>query len=187
MIGRFLAGRGLAIFGQFDSSGNPTGGLSSLLIPPRDLIYYMLFTPLAFFKGVFTGGAYLWMVVRAFTYTAAMVFGSVMFARFWVKTSNMDSRSVANQIQDGGFGIPGFRRDPRILSTVLDRYIPYLTDLGAVAVGLLAALADFTNALSRGTGILLSVMILYKLYETVVQQYAMDMNPELRKFLKGGG
>jgi preprotein translocase subunit SecY len=184
---RFLANRGLGIFGQFDTQGNPIGGLALYFTPPRDLIYYIIFSPIAFFQGVFQGGVYLQMLVRAVFYTLVMMLGSVMFARFWVYTSDMDSGAVARQIQRSGFGIPGFRRDPRILKKVLDRYIPYLTDLGAIAVGLLAALADFTNALSRGTGILLSVMIIYKLYETVMQQYAMDMNPAVRDFLQGGG
>lgn len=182
---RFLADRGITFFGQFDASGNPIGGLVMYFSPPRELIYYMIFTPIDFVRGVFQGGVFLQMVLRAIFYTIIMVVGAVMFARFWVYTSNMDSGAVARQIQRGGFGIPGFRRDPRILKKVLDRYIPYLTDLGAVAVGLLAALADFTNALSRGTGILLCVMIIYRLYETIMQQYAMDMNPQVRNFLRG--
>ncbi|MBR9689463.1 MAG: preprotein translocase subunit SecY [Candidatus Altiarchaeota archaeon] len=182
---RFLANRGLTFFGTFDASGRAIGGLALYFIPPTELIFHMIFSPITFFKGLFTGGVYLQLVLRAIVYTIAMVAGSVMFARFWVYTSNMDSRAVAKQIQQGGFGIPGFRRDPRILTKVLDRYIPYLTDLGGIAVGLLAAVADFTNSLSRGTGILLSVMIIYQLYQTIMQQYAMDMNPMVRKFLKG--
>ncbi len=182
---RFLADRGITLFGQFDSSGSPVSGLALYLTPPRTLIYYIIFSPVDFFRGLMQGGVYLQMLLRAFSYTAVMVVGAVMFARFWVYTSNMDAGAVARQIQRGGFGIPGFRRDPRILKKVLSRYIPYLTDLGAIAVGLLAATADFTNALSRGTGILLSVMIIYRLYETIMQQYAMDMNPAVRKFLGG--
>ena len=187
LVSRFLAGRGLSFFGQFDAGGAPIGGLAYYFTPPRELIFLLVFSPIQFVQGLLSGGVYLQMILRAVVYTLAMVAGSIMFARFWVFTSNMDSRSVAKQIQGGGYGIPGFRRDPRILTKVLDRYIPYLTDLGAVAVGILAASADFTNALSRGTGILLSVMIIYRLYETIMQQYAMDMNPAIRKFFDGGG
>ena len=187
LVSRFLAGRGLSMFGQFDANGSPIGGLALYFVPPRELIFLMIFSPVQFIQGLIQGGVYLQMIIRAVTYTLAMIAGSIMFARFWVYTSNMDSRSVAKQIQGGGFGIPGFRRDPRILTKVLDRYIPYLTDLGAIAVGILAASADFTNALSRGTGILLAVMIIYRLYETIMQQYAMDMNPAVRNFFEGGG
>ena len=56
--------------------------------------------------------------------------------------------------------------------------------MGAIAVGLLASLADLTGSLSRGTGILLAVMIIYKLYEEVAKQHMMDMNPMMRKFME---
>lgn len=186
MVARILAGRGLTFFGSFDATGQPMGGLIMMFVPPRNLIYYIIFSPLNFFKGVVAGGVFRAMLLRAFAYTVIMSLGSIMFARFWVYTSNMDSKSVAKQIQGSGFGIPGFRRDPRILKKVLDRYIPYLTDLGAIAVGLLAAFSDFTSVLSRGTGILLSVMIIYKAYETIVTQYAMDMSPAVRGFFTEG-
>ncbi|MBR9679636.1 MAG: preprotein translocase subunit SecY [Candidatus Altiarchaeota archaeon] len=183
LFSRFMAGRGIGLFGQFDQTGSPVGGLIMYFIPPRDLVYFLIFNPLGFLKGILLGGAYRDLLLRAIGYTIAMVFGSVMFARFWVYTSNMDSGSVAKNIQQSGMGIPGFRRDPRILKKVLDRYIPYLTDLGAIAIGLLAAFADFTNSVARGTGILLAVMILFRMYEDIVGKYMMDMNPTLRRFV----
>ena len=43
-------------------------------------------------------------------------------------------------------------------------------------------LADFTDALGTGTGILLSVMIVYQLYEQIAMQHMEDMHPALRRF-----
>ena len=83
-----------------------------------------------------------------------------------------------------GLQIPGFRKDQRILERVLNRYIWPLTIMGALTVGFLAGLADLTGALSRGTGILLAVMIIYKLYEEVAKQHMMDMHPAMRKFME---
>ena len=57
--------------------------------------------------------------------------------------------------------------------------------MGAITVGFLASLADLTGSLSRGTGILLTVMIVYKLYEDIAKQHMMDMNPMMRKFMGG--
>ena len=37
--------------------------------------------------------------------------------------------------------------------------------------------------IGSGTGILLTVMILYRLYEDIAQQHMMDMNPMMRKFM----
>ena len=56
--------------------------------------------------------------------------------------------------------------------------------MGAALVGLLAGLADLTGALAQGTGILLTVMIIYKLYEEVAKQHMMDMHPMMRKFME---
>jgi preprotein translocase subunit SecY len=81
--------------------------------------------------------------------------------------------------------IPGFRRDPRVLESILNRYIPGLTVMGGALVGLLAAFADLLGALSRGTGILLAVMIVYKLYEDISREHAMDLHPALRKMMGG--
>ena len=69
------------------------------------------------------------------------------------------------------------------MEKILNRYIWPLTIIGGAAVGLLAALADLTGALSQGTGILLAVMIVYKLYEEIAKQHMMDMNPMLRKMM----
>lgn len=123
-------------------------------------------------------------LLRALVYMLFMMGGAVLFSVFWVQTSGMDARSQARQIMASGLQIPGFRRDERVLEHVLNRYIFPLTIMGAIAVGFLAALADLSGALSRGTGILLAVMIIYQLYENIAQQHAVDMHPALRKMME---
>lgn len=130
------------------------------------------------------GGLRLVDVGQAGIYVLIMVAGSIVFSIFWMQTANMDARSQANQIMASGLQIPGFRRDPRVLESILKRYIWPLTIMGGAAVGLVAALADLTGALSRGTGILLAVMIVYKLYEEIAKQHMMDMHPMMRKFME---
>jgi preprotein translocase subunit SecY len=122
-------------------------------------------------------------IVRLITYSLFMIGGAVLFSIFWVNTAGMDAGSVANQIQSTGMQIPGYRRDVRIIEKVLGRYIPPLTVIGAVAVGFLAAFADFTGALGTGTGILLSVMIVYQLYEEIAMKHMEDMHPAIRRFM----
>ncbi len=56
--------------------------------------------------------------------------------------------------------------------------------MGAMVVGFLAATADLLGALSSGTGILLTVMIIYRLYEDITRQHMVDMNPALRKMIE---
>jgi len=122
---------------------------------------------------------------HALAYMLIMILGCVVFSIFWVQTSGMDARSQARQIMSSGLQIPGFRKDQRILEHLLNRYIHPLTIMGAIAIGFLASIADLTGALTSGTGILLAVMIIYKLYEEISKQHMMDMNPMMRKFMGG--
>jgi len=129
-------------------------------------------------------GSFTWiMLLHGAVYISVMVGGSIMFAVFWMKTAGMDSSSLAKQILNSGMQIPGFRNDPRILETILDRYVLPLTVMGGAAVGILSASADLMGALVRGTGLLLAVMIIYKLYQDIAQQHAYDMHPSLRKVM----
>ena len=122
--------------------------------------------------------------LRMFTYLLFFTLGSVLFSWMWVITSGMDAESVAKQIESIGMQIPGFRRDSRIVEKVLDRYINALTIMGGAFVGMLAAFADFTNALGTGTGILLTAMIIFNFYETIMYRYLKEMDPRLRRFFK---
>jgi len=123
-------------------------------------------------------------ITRVITYTLVLVGGATVFAYFWMTTAGMDAKSVSAQIAGTGMQIPGYRRDPRIMEHVLNRYIPGLTILGGAAVGLLAAFADFTNAIGTGTGILLATMIVFQLYEELATQHLEDMHPSLRRFFE---
>ncbi|MBU1135056.1 MAG: preprotein translocase subunit SecY [Nanoarchaeota archaeon] len=122
-------------------------------------------------------------IIRLFTYSFFMIGGATLFAVFWMNTSGMDPKSVAEQIESTGMQIPGYRRDIRIIERVLGRYIPPLTIIGGAAVGFLAAFADFTGAIGTGTGILLATMIIYQLYEEIAQQHMEDMHPAIRKLM----
>ena len=95
----------------------------------------------------------------------------------------MDEQNQAKKILASGLQIPGFRKDKRVLESILKRYILPLTIMGGLAVGALSAVADVLGALTSGTAILLAVMIMYQLYQSVAQQHAMDMHPALRKFI----
>ncbi len=124
-------------------------------------------------------------VISILVYLTFMLVGSVIFSVLWIEIGGQSAESVADQILSSGLSIPGFRRDKRILERVLNRYIKPLTIMGGFSVGLLAVVADLFGALSRGTGILLSVMIVYNFYEQISRQYVGDMGPGMRKFFGG--
>ena len=123
-------------------------------------------------------------LARVLTYVSFYMVGCAVFSMFWVSTSGMDPKSVAKQIQSSGMQIPGFRRDPRVIERVLGRYIPPLAILGGAFVGFLSAFADFSGSIVMGTGLLLTVMIIYQLYEQLATQHLEDMHPMLRQFMQ---
>ncbi|MBU0457118.1 MAG: preprotein translocase subunit SecY [Nanoarchaeota archaeon] len=171
LFARLLEKWGFPLLGTF-SGNTPASGLVYWLSSP-DVVQNLI-------RGSFSFS----QLGNAFIYVFIFMVGSVVFSIFWMQTANMDAKSQAKQILSSGLQIPGFRRDERVLEKILSRYIWPLTVVGGAAVGLLAALADLTGALSNGTGILLAVMIVYKLYEEIAKQHMMDMHPAMRKFME---
>ncbi len=161
-------------FARFsETTGQLTGGFVYWLQSPNII------------NNIITGSLTSSQLLQTLVYTLFMIGGAVLFSIFWVQTAGMDAKSQAKQMMASGLQIPGFRRDERVLERLLNRYIWPLTVMGAITVGFLAAMADVTGALSRGTGILLTVMIVYRLYEEIARQHMMDMYPVLRKFIGG--
>lgn len=134
-------------------------------------------------KLIITNSFSAFNLLQAGVYLLFFVIGAVIFALFWMQTAGMDAATQAKNIMNSGLQIPGFRRDERVLTSILSRYILPLTVMGAIAVGILASLADLSGALGRGTGILLAVMIIYRMYEDIANQHMMDMYPALRKMI----
>ncbi|MGQ9588281.1 MAG: preprotein translocase subunit SecY [Thermoplasmata archaeon] len=125
--------------------------------------------------------------IHVLVYVGVMVIGSVLFAKFWIETTNMGPEAVASQIESSGMQIPGFRRDPRVLKRVLERYIPVVTVISGATVGALAAGADLIGTVGNasGTGVLLSVGIMIQLYDAMGREQMMEMHPVLRGFFGG--
>lgn len=173
LMGAMLDSKGIGILGDFDENGNPISGIAYYLSAPHNMLQEVLYGNQV-------------DIIRAITYMLFLTILCVIFALFWVETANMGPEAVANQISSIGMQIPGFRKDKRVLTKVLSKYIYPLTIMGGIAVGLLAAVADLTGALGTGTGILLTVMILHNFYERISTYYLEDMNPAVRRFFEIG-
>lgn len=162
--------------------GRPTFiGSFSNGIPISGLAYWLSSTNLV--QAIITGslrGAHL---LQGFGHLIFYMVFAMIFSIFWVKTTGMDAAGQAKNIVSSGLQIPGFRKDERVLESILNRYIMPLTVMGGLAIGALAAIANLLGALTSGTAILLAVMITYQLYQTIAQQHAVDMHPALRKMM----
>lgn len=158
------------ILGSF-SQGQATSGLA-YWIDSSNLL-----------QAIIRGGIDYRIAIQSIIHTLFYMVFSAIFAVFWVKTSGMDESSQAKNILSSGLQIPGFRKDQRVLESILKRYIMPLTIMGGLAIGLLASIANLLGALVGGTAILLAVMIMYQLYQNIAQQHAMDMHPALKKIV----
>jgi len=162
--------------------GRPTFlGTFSQGAPISGLAYWL--SNVNIVNGLITGSLRTLDFFRAITSMLFFIVFSTIFAVLWVKTSGMDASSQARNILSSGLQIPGFRKDERVLESILGRYITPLTVMGGAAVGLLASVADLLGALINGTAILLAIMITYQFYQNIAQQHAVDMHPALKKMM----
>jgi preprotein translocase subunit SecY len=176
MIGMFLYNIGITILGTFNGVQAESG-----------LMYYLspINGPSQWMWWAFDLGHPAWQVIiRIGVDTVFMVVGGAIFALFWIKTAGLDSKDVARQIQLSGMSIPGYRRNPQVLEKYLDRYIPRVTVIGGVFIGLLSVAANLFGVIGAvsGTGLLLTVSITYRLYEEIASQQIMEMYPFMRTF-----
>ncbi|MCH7568266.1 MAG: preprotein translocase subunit SecY [Nanoarchaeota archaeon] len=163
--------------------GRPTFlGSFSQGVPISGLAYWIGSSNLL--QSIITGSLRTVQLLQGLTHLLFYMFFAMVFSVFWVKTTGMDASGQARNILSSGLQIPGFRKDERILESILARYIMPLTVMGGLAIGALAAIADVLGTLTSGTAILLAIMIMYQLYQSIAQQHAVDMHPVLRKIIK---
>jgi len=159
---------------------NAPEGIQGWLLPIISERYEHMLSP----EGVEWAHSKLAVIARVIGHVSFMAITCVLFAKFWVQTTNMDAESVADQIQDSGMQIPGFRRDPRVLRRVLKRYIPTVTIFSGLFIGIVGAASDLLGSVGGATGIslFLAVSILTELYEEIGKEQMMEMHPMLRDF-----
>jgi preprotein translocase subunit SecY len=162
----------LDLLGQFTAVRNSAGTVTGYT-PSGGLVYYV------------TAPSYLEQAaadpVRSFVYLGILVAFCVVFSLTWLEVGGLGPSTVAQQLVDAGMEIPGYRRSGKAIESVLKRYIPPVTVIGGVIVGLVAGITDFFGVFGSGMGILLSVGIIYQYYETLMQERAAEMYPAFRR------
>ena len=143
----------------------PVGGITYLVTAPTN-IQQVALDPL-----------------RAAAYLGIIVAFCAVFSLIWLEVGGLGPAKVAKQLMDSGMQIPGYRRSGRPIEAVLKRYIPVVTVLGGIIVGLVVGMSDFLGAYGTGTGILLSVGIIYQYYELLMRERAAEMFPAFRRII----
>lgn len=118
--------------------------------------------------------------IKAIVYALIVILTCVIFAITWLDIGGLGADQMTQQLLDSGMQIPGFRRSKKPLTRLLNRYIPTITIIGGMIVGLLAAISEFFGVFGSGMGALLCVSILYQYYQTMVQEQVEDLYPFLR-------
>merc|ERR1739838_603141 len=128
----------------------PVGGIAYYISPPNSFAE-IIYDP---FHAVF----YLIFILTA----------CALFSKTWIEVSGASARDVAKQLRDNQMVMKG-HRDSALIH-VLNRYIPTAAAFGGMCIGALSVIADFMGAIGSGTGILLSVTIIFGLYENFMKE-----------------
>lgn len=147
--------------GTFDEAGRPTGGLLYYITPPPPI-------PLG-----------LNDPLRILTYVGFMVTFSVIFAKLWVELGGMSAEKAAKSLLDAKVHMPGFRSTSSSIQYVLSRYIPAVTLLGGILIGLIASLSSLLGVFSSGIGLLLMVDITINYYQMLLREHIEMIMPRL--------
>ena len=152
---------------QFDptSPSSPIGGLVYYMTPPRGLDIVAL-DPL-----------------RAVGYVIFMIIIVVIFGRLWVELGGLSPKSAAKNLLDADVQVPGFRRSNQPIEVLLNKYIPSVTLIGSMILGLLAGVSDVLGVFGSGIGILLMVDILINYYNQLVKEQVEIQMPRLGALL----
>lgn len=148
-----------------DGQPTPIGGLVYYVIAPRSILDVIVDPS------------------RAIVFALFMVIFCIIFSVTWLEVGGLGPSTVAKQLVDSGMHIPGYRRSARPIEMVLKRYIPAVTILGGIVIGLIAAFADFFGIFGTGMGVLLTVGIIYQYYQQLMQERVAEMYPAFRRIL----
>ena len=153
--------------GMFDptSPSTPTGGILYYVTAPRGLDIVAL-DP-----------------TRAVLYILFMVGIVVLFGRLWIELGGLSAKSAAKNLLDAEVQIPGFRRSNQPVENLLQKYIPSVTIIGSIILGLLAGTSDVLGTFGSGTGMLLTVDILINYYNLLVRERVEEVMPTLGALL----
>jgi preprotein translocase subunit SecY len=184
MIGIILSSRGITFLGEFSGS-KPLNGIMYYLSPihsPYDWIPSLVRESFASSGAVSPA---TWQIgLHVLTDAIMLIGGGIIFSLFWIETTGMGAKPTAQKIFNSGMQIPGFRRNVSSIEKVMQRYIPKVTVIGGAFIGALTLVASLLGTLGSagGTGLLLTVSIVYRLYEDIASEQMMEMHPMIRSF-----
>src|ERR1051325_4030213 len=92
--------------------------------------------------------------LRAVVYILFMTTIVTLFGKLWVELGGLSPKSAAKNLLDADVQVPGFRRSESSVEVLLAKYIPSVTIVGGIVIGLLASASNVLNVFGSGIGIL---------------------------------
>jgi len=124
--------------------------------------------------------------IHSVIYLLYLVGMAVLFARLWVEIGGLNPRAVAKNLMDADVQVPGFRRTGLSIEQMLNRYIPTLTIIGGILIGLVAGVSDLFGVFGTGIGILLMVDIILQYYQMLLKEQVEEVSPALAGLIGAG-
>jgi preprotein translocase subunit SecY len=106
-----------------------------------------------------------------------------LFGKLWVELGGLSPKSAAKNLLDADVQVPGFRRSESSVEVLLAKYIPSVTIVGGIVIGLLASASNVLNVFGSGIGILLMVDILVNYYNLLIKEQVDVHMPKLAALL----
>jgi preprotein translocase SecY subunit len=159
------------LFATYSNQGGQqvlTGGLLYYLVTPNSL------------------GQAAHEPLQTFTSILFMVVFSVLFAKLWVELGGMSPEKAAKSLLDAQVSVPGFRSTTASLGLVLAKYIPSVTIIGGLLVGLIAGVSSIFGVYGgSGIGLLLMIDIILQYYQTLIKEQVDELMPRLGGLIGG--
>ena len=121
--------------------------------------------------------------LRAVVYILFMTTIVTLFGKLWVELGGLSPKSAAKNLLDADVQVPGFRRSESSVEVLLAKYIPSVTIVGGIVIGLLASASNVLNVFGSGIGILLMVDILVNYYNLLIKEQVDVHMPKLAALL----
>ncbi len=150
------------------NSSYPTGGIVYYITAPQGV------------------GSTVGDPLHAIIYLLYLVSMAVLFGKLWVEIGGLNPRAVAKKLMDADVQVPGFRRTGLSIEQVLNRYIPTLTIIGGILIGMIAGVSDLFGVFGSGVGILLMVNIVLQYYQTLLKERVEEVSPALAGLIGAG-
>ena len=124
--------------------------------------------------------------IHSALYLLYLVGMAVLFARLWVEIGGLNPKAVAKNLMDADVQVPGFRRTGLSIEQMLNRYIPTLTIIGGILIGLIAGVSDLFGVFGTGIGILLMEDIILQYDQMLLKEQVEEMSPALAGLIGAG-